>query len=442
MTVPPFFKSLWFGAAALGLAVSALAAEVQPLNELRRLVDAGQYEAAFQYARQQSSLQGSPHYDFLLGVASVNAGHYAEGVLALERHLSAVPANDRARLELAKGCYELGDYARARREFEFVLRYQPPKDVQANIQKYLDAMQTRDVITSRTSSRSYLDLGLGHDSNVNAGTYNTQIDLLSGPVLLNDPASAETGSDFSQISAGTQWVKRVDGSLAVFAGLDLEQKTNPSASSSDTTNLGAYMGFSVNTGPALYRMTLSENHLRVNGDKYRNTLSVTGEGQYSLGQGYMLTGVGQYSELAHAQANAVRDSKMMTLGGGLQRTFQSAWRPSLGLQVSLAEEDNLHLRYDLSRNVTTARLSLAASPTERLAISAGLSNQQSHFVQADIAFGTERQDTTLGLDLGLNYLWSRNWLLRAELQLSDNASNQALYSYRRTLLGLHTRYLF
>lgn len=426
-------------AAALPLAAQGA---TDALQELRRLVDAGQFEAAHQRAGQQASLQGSPHYDFLAGLAAVNAGHYAQGVLALERHLVAVPANDRARLELARGCYELGDYVRARREFEFVLRYSPPKEVQATIQKYLDAMQTRELISSRASSRTFVEVGLGYDSNVNAGTTNTLMETLGGLIALTDPAARESGSSVVQARAGTQWVRRVDASLAVFAGADLDQKSNPQAPTYDTRNLAAYAGFSVSRGPGLYRMTLSDGQFQLDGAKYRNTLSVTGEGQYSLASGYLLNGVAQYAELAHANDNQVRDSRLATLGGGLQKTLQAPWRPTLGLQLTLAEEHNLRIRDDLSRNATALRLSLAASPNERLGLSLGLSSQQNRFGLADVAVGTVREDHTQVLDLGANYLWSRNWLLRAELQVTDNSSNQALYSYRRSFFALHTRYLF
>lgn len=420
----------------------AMAASSTDLNELRKLVDAGQYEAAFKLGAEAAGTLENPHFDFLFGIAAINSGHFAQGVLAMERHLLSVPANDRARLELAKGYYELGDTLRARREFEFVLRYNPPKEVQLNIQRYLDAMQSKDVLTSKASSRAYAEIGMGRDNNVNAGTYNTQIDLITGPVLISDPASRAEASSFLMAAAGNQWVRRVDGTLAVFLGADLDGKSNATAHSYDTLNVSLYTGFSVGKGPGFYRLTLSDGHMRVDKEKYRNSLALTGEGQYSLGQGQLLTAVAQYSELAHTVANSVRDARMLTLGGGIQKTFQAAWRPTLGLQVTLTKEANLHLRDDLSRDLWAERLSMSFSPSEQLSISTGLSFQQSRYSLSDIAFGTVRDDKTLTFDLGMSYQWSRDVLIRTSLQRTDNQSTQGLYDYRRTLLGLHTRYLF
>jgi hypothetical protein len=228
----------------------------------------------------------------------------------------------------------------------------------------------------------------------------------------------------------------------VFAGLDLDVKSYTNASEYDTVSLGGYSGFSVLKGAGLYKLTLSDGQMRVNSEKYRNTLSMTGESQYSLGKGYSANAVVQYSELAHSNANLVRDARMMTVGGGIQRTFASDWRPNLGLQVTYAKEANLHLRNDLSRDLLTARVSGQANPTDRLGLSVGIAWQQGLYDQADIAFGTARRDVMWTGDAGMNYLWSRNWLIRADLQYTDNQSNQALYTYRRLLVGLRTRYLF
>jgi len=96
-------KSVLLAGCLAGLGVSAGAAGDQGLTELRRLVDRGQYEDAYKLTSTMGGLAGSTHFDFLLGLAAVNSGHQAQGVLALERHLLVVPANDRARVELAKG---------------------------------------------------------------------------------------------------------------------------------------------------------------------------------------------------------------------------------------------------------------------------------------------------------------------------------------------------
>lgn len=427
--------------AALLLGGGAMAAGPEQDN-LRRLIDSAQYAEAYKVAVQFAEQQGDPHFDLLYGIAAVNAGQYASGVVALERHLLVVPANDRARLELAKGYYELSDYIRARREFEFVLRYNPPKDVRDNIQKYLDAMQSREVLSSKASARSFVELGVGRDSNVNAGTYVSQFTLLPGLVVAPDPSAMAVGSEYAQLTAGVQWIRRIDSSLAVFAGGDLDQKLNSTSPAYDTFNVGAYAGFSVTKAQSLYRITVSQGHLQVNAQKFRNTLAVTGEGQLVLGQGYTLTGVAQFSELSHATANSVRDANLLTWGGGIQKAFIGTWRPTIALQMTKASESNLHLRDDLSKDSLTTRLSITVSPDDRLSVSTGISHQGTRYALPDIAFTTNREDTTWTADVGISYLWSRSLLFRLNFLSTENESNQGLYAYRRVMSGLSTRYIF
>ena len=167
----------------LALSLCLATANAVTLDEMRRLVEGGQLEQAYQAAQQSPELIGDVHFDFLYGLAAIDTGHVPQGLLALERHLAAVPANDRARLELAKGYYLLGEYGRARSEFEFVLRYNPPEGVRANIARFMDAMALRDTQRSNNSARLYAEVGAGHDSNVNGGTFHDELTFAVGPPI-------------------------------------------------------------------------------------------------------------------------------------------------------------------------------------------------------------------------------------------------------------------
>ena len=144
-------------ACAAALVILASGAIAAPLDDIRRQVEASQFGPAYATAQANPQLIGDVHFDFLYGVAAINVGRVPEGLLALERHLAAVPANDRARLELARGYFLLGEYTRARSEFEFVLRYNPPAGVKSNIAGFLQAMQTREAADRRATARFYAE---------------------------------------------------------------------------------------------------------------------------------------------------------------------------------------------------------------------------------------------------------------------------------------------
>jgi tetratricopeptide (TPR) repeat protein len=410
--------------------------------ELQRRINDGRFAAAYTLATSVPEAQGDPHFDFLYGVAAVNVGRTAEAVLALQRHLAVVPGNDRARLDLARAYYELGDYVRAHQEFEFVLRYNPPADVRLNIRRYLDAMQTRESLTGNANARLYVETGLGHDSNANMGTYNKTIEspLLSGLVI--DPTSQGQPSDFAWVAAGGRWVRQVSAPFAVMAGADMDNKLNQDTPQFNTANLAAYAGFSLVSGPVLYRLSVSDAVTYVNAMRYSGRLATSGEMQYAVGDGLSLSGRLQYAEQSYSADINYRDATLETLGVGAEQALSVPWRPVLGLQLSVAKEDNLAKRLDLSRQLDTWRLSVNLSPTDKMGVLLAYSEQQAAYQSADLGFGNVRADTLGTLDLVISYALDANWTLRADLQQMDNKSNQSLYSFQRTMGGIKLRYGF
>jgi tetratricopeptide (TPR) repeat protein len=424
------------------LAQTAAPAATKTLADLQRRINDGQFGAAYELAKSMPEAQGDPHFDFLYGVAAVNVGRTAEAVLALQRHLAVVPGNDRARLDLARAYFELGEYVRARQEFEFVLRYNPPADVRANIRRYLDSMQTRESLSGNANARLYAEAGYGHDSNANMGTYNKTIE---SPLLSNmaiDPTSQGQPSDFGWVAVGGRWVRQVSAPFAVFAGADMDNKLNQDTPKFDTANLATYAGFSLVSGPVLYRLSLSDAVTYVNATRYSGRLTTSGEMQYAVGDGLTLSGRLQYAEQSYSADINYRDSTLETLGIGIDKTFSIPWQPVLGLQVSTSKEDNLAKRLDLSRQMDTWRISANLSPSDKLGILLAYSEQQATYQAMDLGMGSVRGDTLSTLDLVFSYALDPNWTLRADLQQMENKSNQSLYPFQRTTGGIKLRYSF
>lgn len=430
-------------ALALAAMLATGSAVAAPLDDLRRLVESSQFEQAYMLAQRHPELIGDVHFDFLYGVAAVSAGRVAEGLLALERHLAAVPANDRARLELARGYFLVGEYARARSEFEFVLRYDPPAGVRRNIEGFLSAMQLRDAGRRQTAARLYLEAGFGHDSNVNGGTDIDELKLVFGTISLAGSPSQGVADGFVQAAVGGQQTMRVSPQFSVFAGADLDHRENAKQKDYNLTNIGFNAGFTQLRGEALYRFTLGIGELRVAERRYRDTLSVGGEANFTLGPQRTLTGFAQYFEYRHAGAEQVRDARAVTLGATLTQNFTAlAGAPSMGLRLSWTVESNNRLREDLSRDVPLLRLFGSVSPQEKLRLAGGLTVYGQRFKGADIGFGSTREDTAVNLDLVATYAIDPRWSVRAEWVSFWNRSNQDLYDSDRHSLAVKSRYQY
>ena len=149
------------------VAVSAPVAAA-PADEVRALVEGGKAAEAYEFGRRNPDALGDPAFDFFFGIAAIDTGHAAEGVLALERYVLRFPDNLSARLQLARGYFTLGEDARAREEFEQLLKLNPPADTAVTIDRFLDSIRLRETRYTATSG-AYLEAGIGRDTNVNAG---------------------------------------------------------------------------------------------------------------------------------------------------------------------------------------------------------------------------------------------------------------------------------
>ena len=433
--------------APVALAVATCSSWAEPLDDMRRLVEGSQFEQAYQTALAHPQLIGDVHFDFLYGVAAINVGRVPEGLLAIERHLSAVPANDRARLELARGYFLLGEYTRARSEFEFVLRYNPPAGVRANIAGFLQAMQTRESSDRRASARFYAEVGGGHDSNVNAGTFRDTY-AVGNQVFTPEAASRQVADDFAHVAIGGERLLRVSNRLSVFVGVDLDHRGHSFYRIHDLSNGGVYLGFSQLSGAALWRATLATSQTQVGGQRYRNTLQLNGEANFSPSADSSLLAFGQFGIWRHASEQA-RDAHVSSLGLNYSVHFGStAWAPAVGARLAYTQEDNVRQRRDFSKRGPLLRVFAAATPLERLRVSMGLTGAMQKYGGADTVFQVNgdpnavREDQTLSADVLASYAIDGNWSLRVEALWSINHSNQDLYDSERKSLSAKLRYQY
>lgn len=433
----------WSALAALAPLWVSGSASAAPLDDLRRQVEDNQYLRAYETAIANRQLIGDVHFDFLYGIAAINAGHVPEGILALERHLSAVPANDRARLELARGYFLVGEYARARSEFEFVLRYNPPAGVRENIARYLQAMALREDSVSRSSSRAWAEFGTGYDSNVNGGSYRDEVLFQFGSVSLAGTPSQGTADYFAAAAGGVQQTMRVSNRMSLSAGLDADYKSNFKQHDYDLASLSGNAGFTLVTGPAVVRTTLGLSTLWVGSNPYRDSLSLSGEASFQPAAQWSAALFGQLAAFSYRGADSVRDSHAVSLGATATYTFSDqAGAPALGARVSWMQEDNLKLRPDLSRRVPLLRVFGSISPAPQWRIAAGLTTFGQGFGGTDPAFQNVRADNTLGADVTATWSVAPGWTVRIEYVGSINHSNQALYDSKRQMLGVRVRYQY
>ncbi len=428
-----------FGALLLAAAFP-LCALAAPADELKALLDQGKAAEAYALGKKYPDQLGSPAFDFSFGVAAVDAGHAGEGVLALERYIANFPDNQAARLELARGYFVLGDNARAREEFDAVQKANPPPAVQANVQRFMDAIRARES-AYKTTAGFYAEVGVGHDSNVNGGVGSPNVNLPGfGAVTLL--TGVKTADSFGYLGVGGNVTHPVAPGVALFGSVGADAKLNRNDTDFNQGNANLAGGVSLLRDKNTYRLTGSYNELSVQNDWYRKATGVSGEVNHQLDELQMINGFVQYAKLKYQPPNDVRDADLWAFGGGYRKAFIGSWQPLLTLSATYGQERDVRSRPDLGRKFYGGRAAIAVTPRPQWGLSVGATYQESRYDGPDLLLGEVRKDKYYGLDAVLSYALTRNWSVRGEYAYSNNKANLALYEFERHLVAIKLRYEF
>jgi hypothetical protein len=413
-------------------------------DDLRALVEAGRSVEAYALGQKHPEELGKPDFDFYYGIASIDAGHAGEGVLALERYVIQFPDNDRARLELARGYFVLGELVRAREEFENVQKKNPPPNVQATIDRFMDSIRAQETRYTTTSS-FYLEAGGGIDSNVNSGVSGQVINVPTLGVIQVAPAGVKTRDEFFQVAAGGNISHPVAPGVSLIGGASYDGKFNGKSEDKqfDLQTLSGYGGFSVVKDRDLWRATASLSTLEVGSNRFRDVGALGGEWHRQINEFNTFSLLGQLARLEYPQSPE-RNSNFYGLGVGWRRAFVGSLQPVLQLQALAGSERNIAspVRNDLSRGLVTLRAVVSFTPAPKWGASLGFNYTPSRYWDNDLFAATRRRDDYYGIDASLSYRWTRKASVRLEFLHSDNRSNIDLYKYQRDVLALKLRYDF
>jgi opacity protein-like surface antigen len=432
--------------AAVAFAVAAIVASHlahgAPANEIRALLEQGRAREAYELARRHPEELGKPEFDFYYGIAAVDSGRAGEGVLALERYIVRFPENDRARLELARAYFVLGELMRARDEFETVRRRNPQPSVQATIDRFMDSIRAQET-RYRTSASFYLEMGGGYDSNVNSGVGSPVLSVPTLGVVQLAQTGVRSADKFLHLAVGGQFSHPVAPGVALIGGASADGKLHADRFDQqfDQSNLVAYGGASVLKDRNLVRATLALSSLYVDYDRFRNSAALGAEWHRQLDEFNTASLSGQYARLEYP-ASPVRNADFYGLGLGWRRAFIGSLQPVFQVQALYGQESNdaSPARNDLSRDLYTLRGGLSLTPAPRWGASLGATYTKSRFEDADPLFLSRRKDDYYAAELGASYSLTKQLSLRADYLYSDNRSSIPLYDYSRDVITLRARF--
>lgn len=427
---------------AVVLACVPYGAAAAPADEVRSLMEAGRAAQAYELGRKSPEAFGDPAFDFYFGIAAIDSGHAGEGVLALERYLLVFPDNGSARLQLARGFFLLGEDGRAREEFEALRALNPPSDVAATIERFIDAIRLRETRYT-TSTGIYVEAGVGWDSNINAGVSNPNISLpFLGPVVVG-PAGTKNADTFGHLGIGGYVSHPISPGIALFATGAAEWKRHNDDREFDQGTYNLSGGVSVLREKNLFRLGVLHGLVTLEHDRFREANGVSGEWQHQLDERQALSVGAQAGRLRYPGLNSPRDADFIYGNLGYRRLFDHRMQPILTATVNFGREDTIAAsREDLSRHFYGGRLGVNLTPAAKWGASFGLSYQESDYQGPDVILGVARRDKYYAADAAVSYLLTRNLSVRGEAMWSKNRSNIELFTYPREIYAVKLRYEF
>lgn len=411
------------------------------LAQARRHLDARQPEAAFTLlAPEEPRYAGSVDFDFLLGIAALDSARPGRAVFALERVLAAEPDNLQARAEIGRAYLQLRELETARQAFEAVASGELPPQVRDTVQRYLDTV-ARLGEGRRSRWIVLLESGTGWDTNVNFGSSFGEWVLADGQALVPLPSSQPRSSAFLALAAGLTYVAPINGWLDWTAGLQLSQRINPSQHNMDTGSAEVSSGLSTTTGTHRYSMSLQYQHLRLDGDAFRNAAGAIAQWQWDSGPRTQVGAYAQAFDLSFPD-QPVRDALRLGAGLTLAHGWGGAASPTLAASVFGGNE---RVRADvpqLSFGYAGVRTAVGATLAPRWRASAGLAFERREADASEPLFGVLRIDRQYDLRIGLEHDVDRTLTIAPAIAWTRNRSTVAPGDFRRTQAFVYARYRF
>jgi tetratricopeptide (TPR) repeat protein len=420
--------------ASLGAAADAVT------DRAKALLQRNDAQAAYKLLLPlEAQRAGDPEYDYLLGIAAIDAGDPERAIFALERVLAVQPDNLQARAEIARAYFVVGERDTAKREFESVRARGVPAEVGETIDRFLSAIES----ARKTRFNAYIEAGVGHDTNVNSATSQSQVAVpfFGGAIVQLAPASTETKDDFGFLSAGLAFSNRIGGDWSVVGSASYYGKYNGDQSQFDTDTLDGALGLRWESGKNALTGALQVQQYNVDGDSFRESGGGVLQWQHSLSKTSQLSLFAQHAQLSYPDASqSIRDAQRTIVGAAMARSFSGKTAPVVFASVYGGEEseDASNVPH-LGHKPVGARVGSQwrLAPGTHLVASASV--EQRRYGGPDPLFLIERKDTQVDVSLGLTYAFAPKWSVRPQISFTDNDSNIDIYEFSRTVAQIGLR---
>ncbi len=433
----------------------ALAASVEAL------VQAGKHSQAYQQGlKELEAREGDPGFDMAFGTAALRSGNPGDALFAFDRVLVLDPNNVDARLGLAEALVAMKNDKQAMAELTVAGKSRLTPAQQDRLNRLKTAGQTEQQ-EARDSYSAWVGFDMGHDSNVNAGTYHSNYKTFA----LGD-TSKEQSAYFHQTSVGGSVVRKLSDDRALIAVGQIAQREAMGEEDFDTRNYRLNGGYSVNHKGDVYRIMLRLEQDDLDSDRFRTIWGILGQhtfsGRQAWNRGWLQTLTTGMARIDYQQnETSFRDVDQFLLGMVGEKEVQDFKHTLRGHFIYESAEDELRTgkpAHHNGRRILAAGwrgeyLNLASLGPTFNQFAPGLTPYLVNITPyADVgisrirhngalfAAGKHRKQSVYDMKFGLNWKWDSRMTFRAQYQNRWTDANIKVYDHERQVFELGVRY--
>lgn len=388
----------------------------------------------------EDQFAGNVEYDYLLGIAALDSGKADRATLAFERVLAVNPNFAGARLDLARAYFQLGDLERAKNEFTAVRGQNPPREALATINRYMEAIDAAEKARQRRFA-GYLEGTIGHDTNVNNSTSQSQINVpaLGNLLFTLNPTNVKMPDSFKAIAGGGEYTYQVNPNVGLFIGADVRIRSNFTQDRFDTSNRDLRAGAALGPMTNQVRLALLHGRYDLDNSLSRKAEGFSGEWRYTRDPANQFNAFSQYQRNRFVDAAVqVNSFNSVTSGLGWLHVIGEGKAVLFGSYL-FGDERDTDGRADGAKRFDGVRLGGQVTLKENLDLFAAATHLRAHYGRENATFLATRGDQQSDTVLGVNWRFAKDWTLRPQLLDSRNNSNITIYGFKRTELSVTVR---
>lgn len=425
---------------ALGLLLSGVGAHAE-LDDLVRkaltMTESGQSKQAYDLLEPfEVQRAGDPDFDTVFGIAANQSGEHARAIMALERATIVQPGNARARAELGRAMFAVGDSKTARTLLQQAKEQGAPAQAALTIDQFLRAI---DVAEERMQSsvKAYVEVALGRDSNISSGPANANVAVpnIGGVVLAAN--SVKRSATFGNLAAGVSARHILDSRWSLVGNAGVNKRVNFNESVFNNRQVSLFGGASYRLDRQEFTAALAYEDYNLDGSSNRTLRGLVGEWSFRMDDAREVGAYVQHS-LLHYPGQPLRDTHRTVIGGSYAQQLAAdvvAWG---GAYVGRENESASGVPY-LGHHMLGLRAGVQKAIQDNLSVFGALNHERRSYGGQDPFFLVKRRDNQTTLAIGLNWVPAKSWRVSPQLNLIRNDSSVIINDYNRTSLAISAR---